>query len=99
LAGQDVCRGEGRDTGDSIRGILADSRMAIFITFRIKFCGEPTMDRYQCLECAYIYDPAKGDPTQKIPPGTPFEKLPLTWRCPECRISIRKQGVFRRIDD
>jgi len=57
------------------------------------------MRRYQCLECAYIYDPAKGDPTQKIPPGTPFEKLPDTWRCPECRISILKKGVFRPLDN
>jgi rubredoxin len=55
------------------------------------------MDRYQCLECAYIYDPAKGDPTQGIPPGTPFEKLPPGWRCPECKISILKHGAFRRL--
>jgi rubredoxin len=55
------------------------------------------MDRYQCLECAYIYDPARGDPTQGIPPGTPFEKLPTTWRCPECRISVLKHGVFRKL--
>jgi len=60
---------------------------------------EPSMARYQCLECAYIYDPAKGDPTQNIPPGTPFEKLPPTWRCPECKISILKHGVFRKLDD
>ena len=57
------------------------------------------MHRYQCLECAYIYDPAMGDPTQDIPPGTPFEKLPLTWRCPECKISIRKLGVFRMLPE
>ena len=57
------------------------------------------MPRYQCLECAYIYDPAKGDPTQGIPPGTLFEKLPPTWRCPECKISIQKQGVFRILAD
>ena len=57
------------------------------------------MHRYQCLECAYIYDPAKGDPKHGIPPGTPFEKLPLTWRCPECNICIQKHGVFKRLDD
>jgi rubredoxin len=57
------------------------------------------MVRYQCLECAYIYDPAKGDPTQNIPPGTPFEKLPADWRCPECKISIQKHGVFKKLDD
>jgi rubredoxin len=60
---------------------------------------EQWMSCHQCLECAYIYDPAKGDPTQKIPPGTPFEKLPPTWRCPECKISIQKRGVFRKLDD
>jgi rubredoxin len=51
--------------------------------------------RYQCLECAYTYNPEKGDPSQGIGPGTPFERLPETWRCPECHVSIRKRGVFR----
>jgi len=60
---------------------------------------EPVMSRYICLECSYIYDPFKGDPTQGIPPGTPFEKLPHTWRCPECRICITKKGVFRKLPD
>jgi len=68
-----------------------------FIRYRAKPGWELPMDCYQCLECAYIYDPAKGDPTQNIPPGTPFEKLPPTWRCPECKISIRKHGVFRKL--
>lgn len=54
------------------------------------------MDHYVCLECSYIYDTLKGDPTQGIPPGTPFRKLPPTWRCPECKISILKAGVFKR---
>jgi rubredoxin len=73
-------------------------RRVTFITFRVLFCKELSMHRYQCLECAYIYDPAKGDPKHGIPPGTPFEKLPPTWRCPECNISILKHGVFRRLD-
>lgn len=42
------------------------------------------MDKYQCNVCGYIYDPATGDPTQNIPPGTPFESLPDDWTCPEC---------------
>ncbi|MDD1672852.1 MAG: rubredoxin [Methanomicrobiales archaeon] len=37
-----------------------------------------------------------GDPTQNIPHGIPFEKLPLSWRCPECKISGRKAGVFKK---
>jgi len=54
--------------------------------------------RYICLECAYIYDPAKGDPKGNIPPGTPFEKIPDTWRCPECKILKVKKGVFKRLE-
>jgi rubredoxin len=29
----------------------------------------------------------------------PFEKLPLSWRCPECNLSIEKHGIFKRLDD
>jgi hypothetical protein len=28
------------------------------------------MDKYECLACGYIYDPAKGDPESDVPPGT-----------------------------
>ena len=42
------------------------------------------MDKYVCMVCGYIYDPAAGDPTANIPAGTPFDKLPATWVCPEC---------------
>lgn len=42
------------------------------------------MTKYICGECDYIYDPAVGDPANGIAPGTPFEKLPDTWSCPEC---------------
>jgi rubredoxin len=55
--------------------------------------------RWVCLECHYIYDPEKGDPRQGIPPCTPFEDLPDTWRCPECKILKLKKGVFKRLDD
>lgn len=43
--------------------------------------------KYKCTKCSYIYDPAVGDPNQNIPPGTPFEKLPSTWKCPWCGAS------------
>ncbi|SEU38183.1 rubredoxin [Stigmatella erecta] len=42
------------------------------------------MQRYQCLPCGHIYDPAEGDPASGIPPGTAFELLPDTWSCPDC---------------
>lgn len=44
------------------------------------------MNKYKCLVCGYVYDPAAGDSTQGIAPGTPFEALPDTWTCPECGV-------------
>ncbi len=44
------------------------------------------MERYVCTVCGYIYDPAEGDPTQGIAPGTAFEALPEEWRCPVCGV-------------
>lgn len=41
--------------------------------------------KYQCIICKYVYDPAKGDPTQHIPAGTPFADLPEDWVCPLCK--------------
>ncbi|MEM2941383.1 MAG: rubredoxin [Thermoproteota archaeon] len=43
--------------------------------------------RYRCTVCGYIYDPSMGDSESKIPPGTPFEKLPENWVCPLCGAS------------
>ena len=40
--------------------------------------------KYKCTICKYEYDPAQGDPTQGIAPGTPFEALPADWKCPRC---------------
>lgn len=45
------------------------------------------MAKYQCSVCGYIYDPEQGDSTQSIAPGTPFEKLPEDWTCPECGVT------------
>jgi rubredoxin len=42
------------------------------------------MDKYVCLLCGYVYDPAMGDPEHNIPPGTAFENLPDDWVCPVC---------------
>jgi rubredoxin len=44
----------------------------------------PFMDKWECLVCGYVYDPAVGDPDSGIPAGTPFEDLPDDWVCPEC---------------
>jgi rubredoxin len=43
-----------------------------------------TAKRYKCNVCEHIYDPREGDPSNGIPPGTPFENIPAGWVCPEC---------------
>ncbi len=42
------------------------------------------MQKYVCMPCGYIYDPAEGDPENGIKVGTPFEQLPEDWVCPVC---------------
>ncbi|MGG6293535.1 rubredoxin [Leptolyngbya sp. AN02str] len=42
------------------------------------------LDRYECAACGYVYEPQKGDNSNQIPAGTPFEELPEDWRCPVC---------------
>lgn len=45
-----------------------------------------SMERYVCIICGYIYDPAEGDPESGIAPGTPFEEIPEDWTCPACGV-------------
>ena len=42
------------------------------------------MDKFKCVVCGYIYDPAQGDSDGDIKPGTAFEDLPDDWVCPMC---------------
>jgi rubredoxin len=42
------------------------------------------MSKYECIACGYIYNPAKGDPSQGVKPGTSFDDLPADWVCPDC---------------
>nr|KXH69851.1 MAG: rubredoxin [Candidatus Thorarchaeota archaeon SMTZ1-83] len=42
------------------------------------------MDRWGCPVCGYIYNPTRGDPANRIVPGTSFEELPDDWKCPTC---------------
>lgn len=44
------------------------------------------MDKYRCIVCGYIYDPAAGDPDNGVSAGTAFENLPDSWVCPECGV-------------
>jgi rubredoxin len=47
-----------------------------------------TMDKYRCVICDYIYDPAEGDPGNGVDPGTAFENLPPDWVCPLCGADV-----------
>lgn len=40
--------------------------------------------RYECIECKYIYNPKFGNEKAGIKPGTTFEELPDDWVCPVC---------------
>ena len=57
-------------------------------------CEGLNMDKYRCIACGYIYDPAKGDEDGGIAPGTAFEKLPDSWACPVCGVG---KDMFEKI--
>jgi rubredoxin len=44
----------------------------------------PAMKAYMCVICGYVYEEEKGDPVAGIAPGTRWEDVPLSWRCPDC---------------
>ncbi len=58
--------------------------VAIALGYR-NFKTEKTENqRYECLECKYIYNPKFGNEKAGIAPGTSFEDLPDNWVCPVC---------------
>jgi len=52
------------------------------------------MDKYECSVCGYIYDPAEGDPSSGVTPGTSFENIPASWVCPICGAS---KDAFKKV--
>ena len=52
------------------------------------------MSKYRCTVCGYIYDPAAGDSSAGIAPGTSFENLPDNWVCPQCGVG---KDMFEKI--
>jgi rubredoxin len=53
------------------------------------------VEKWECLACGYIYDPAEGDPDSDIAPGTSFEDLPDDWLCPECGVG---KDMFEKVE-
>ena len=50
---------------------------------RVRVSKQP-MKTYMCVICGFVYEEEKGRPEEGIAPGTRWEDVPLTWRCPEC---------------
>lgn len=46
--------------------------------------GLGDMKRYLCVICGLIYDEEAGWPEDGIAPGTRWDDVPDTWKCPEC---------------
>lgn len=44
------------------------------------------MKSYVCIVCGYVYDPAVGDESTGVIPGTTFEALEESWLCPICGV-------------
>ena len=53
------------------------------------------MTTWKCRKCSYVYDPAVGDPDGGIPAGTPYARIPDSWRCPICGA---KKSDFYELD-
>lgn len=49
----------------------------------------------ECKICWSVYDPALGDATRQIDPGTPFTDLPDDWSCPTCSAEPHQFMVLR----
>jgi rubredoxin len=76
-----------------IRGMLPKLRNAgnpavhpvkLCASFRFAVTTGALMKTYMCLICGFIFDEAEGDPEGGIPPGTRWDDVPLSWRCPDC---------------
>jgi len=53
------------------------------------------MDKWECMVCGYVYDPAVGDPDSEVAAGTAFEDLPDDWMCPECGVG---KDMFEKVE-
>ena len=44
------------------------------------------MKTYMCVVCGFIYDEEAGLPNEAIAPGTRWEDVSISWKCPECGV-------------
>jgi rubredoxin len=54
------------------------------------------MEKYECVPCGYVYDPAEGDPENGVEPGTAFEDVSDDWQCPIC---FADKDQFEKVEE
>ena len=55
--------------------------------YKMEMQNFPKGQKFLCVPCGFIYNPAIGDPDGGIAPGTEFSDIPDDWRCPECGVT------------
>jgi rubredoxin len=45
---------------------------------------------YICRLCGWVYEEEIGSPNDGIDPGTFWEDVPETWKCPVCNVPKRQ---------
>ncbi len=58
--------------------------VAISLGYKNFIRTKGTNERFECVECKYIYNPKFGNEKAGVKPGTPFDDLPDDWVCPVC---------------
>ena len=84
------------DTTVTIKSALNDASLAQIDALVNELCAcasseeeavaAPSMKKYACDICGWVYDEAAGDPSNGIAPGTKFENLPADYRCALCGV-------------
>jgi len=52
------------------------------------------MNKFECPDCGYIYDEAKGAEHEGYPSGTKWESLPEDFPCPECFVREKPDFIM-----
>lgn len=53
--------------------------------------------RFLCPNCSYVYDSRIGHPSEGLPAGTAWTRIPDGWSCPDC--AVRDKADFRPLPD
>jgi len=52
------------------------------------------MARYQCPDCSYVYDEAKGEAHEGFAPNTSWAQIPEDWACPDCAVRDKPDFIL-----